>query len=119
MDVKHEGRNSQSSGSPAIESPESSKRNSNEITDTGVPVDSDGILRPTIGEDSSESASADATTGNGTNDNLNQDNNQSTHIAFAEHQDPSKKRTGVLRIPSPREFERGKILSGVYIDHLG
>lgn len=43
----------------------------------------------------------------GTPANIPQDNSPNTHIVFAEHQRPPKKATGVLRIPSPREFERG------------
>lgn len=39
--------------------------------------------------------------------NIPQENSPNTHIVFAENERPPKKATGVLRIPSPREFERG------------
>lgn len=45
--------------------------------------------------------------GDETQENIPQENSPNTHIVFADNQRPPKKSTGVLRIPSPREFDRG------------
>lgn len=56
----------------------------------------------------SESTSTNNNSSDGAQTIINQDNSQNTHIVFADNQQSPKKRTGVLRIPSPREFEQGK-----------
>ena len=48
--------------------------------------------------------------GDETLENIPQENSPNTHIVFADNQRPPKKSSGVLRIPSPREFERGRYI---------
>ncbi|KAF8477482.1 cation transport protein-domain-containing protein [Kalaharituber pfeilii] len=95
-----------SGNSTAVQSPESSKRNSAEIkpvenaeNGNAQEVSDDLASNP---EDSKENIGP---TEQSPNAESAQENGQSTHIAFADSNRPPKK-SGVLRIPSPREFER-------------
>lgn len=130
VDLKTDENQPPTSNSTAIQSPASSERNSDEITHVisklNLPTNGDThtavtpryilevinfppVTNALIREDGgSEATSINNNSSDGAPTIINQDNGQNTHIVFADNQRPSKKRTGVLRIPSPREFERGK-----------
>lgn len=106
----------------AIESPSSSvssKRNSDEITHVvsqlNPPTNGDAHIAVAPREDKGSEAINNNSI-DGAPATINQDNGHTTHIVFADNQRPPNKSTGVLRIPSPREFDEGGTVEDIEED---
>lgn len=121
VDLKLDENQPPTENSTAIQSRASSKRNSDEITHlvskVNPPTNGDVHNAVTPREEGdSEAASFNNNSSEGAPTIVNQNNGQNTHIVFADNQRPPEKRTGVLRIPSPREFERGGTVEDIEED---
>lgn len=120
VDLKTGENQPPTSNSTATESPASSKRNSDEITHVASqvnPPNGDAHTAVAPREDrESEATNINNNSSDGAPTTIDQDNGQNTHIVFADNQRPPKKRTGVLRIPSPREFDEGGTVEDIEED---
>ncbi|KAF8425485.1 cation transport protein-domain-containing protein [Tirmania nivea] len=116
VDLNTDENQPPTSNSTAIQSPASSKRNSDEILHVVSKVNPPTNGDAHTADRASEATSINNNSSDGAPTIINQDNGQNTHIVFADNQRPPKKHTGVLRIPSPREFERGGTVEDIEED---